>query len=61
MTTEEIEAKASELRHRAKKNLCGMFNIPEGASNGRVEQIVDDIISCAVLEIAAIQSKAAGR
>lgn len=58
MSTEEIEAKASELRHRAKKNLNAMFRIPEGYSSGTVEQIVDDVISCAVLEIAAIQAKA---
>jgi hypothetical protein len=59
MSYEELDAEVEKLRHRAKRNLNRMFDIPEGTSSGTVEQIVDDIISCATIRIAVLQLKAA--
>lgn len=59
MNLEEIKQAASEKRTRAKQAANALFKIPEGYSSVMAERMVDDIIACAILEIAAIQKEAA--
>ncbi len=49
---------ADQLRARAKQGLCNMFGISQEYSSPDVDQIVDDIISVAILETAELQRKA---
>lgn len=58
MTLEEIKKEADAKRHDAKWMANALFKIPEGSSSGAVEAMIDDIITCAILEITAIQKEA---
>ena len=48
---------ADKLRQEAKDLLNNLFKLPKGFSDGRVDRIVDCIISAAVLEIADIHKQ----
>ena len=48
---------ADKLRQEAKDLLKNLFKLPKGFSDGRVDRIVDCIISAAVLEIADIHKQ----
>lgn len=58
MTSTEIKEKADELRKEAKD----LFNreilsMPDGYCNTAVDRVVDCIISCAMLEITALNAQ----
>lgn len=58
LSNEEAKQQVTLMRARAKQNLNALFKIPEGYSSISVDRFVDDIINCAILETALIQSQA---
>lgn len=56
--TKEAKRQIELMRARAKQNANRLFNIPDGYSSGMVEELVDDIINCAILEIGVMQAEA---
>ena len=56
--SENIQLAADHKRSEAKRKLSQMFRIPEGYSSTGIDELVDDIIAAAILEISAIQTKA---
>jgi len=55
--SENIQLAADHKRSEAKRKLSQMFRIPEGYSSTGIDELVDDIIAAAILEISAIQAK----
>lgn len=55
--SESIQLAADQKRSEAKRKLSQMFRIPEGFSSTGIDELVDDIIAAAILEISAIQAK----
>ena len=55
--SENIQLAAAHKRSEAKRKLSQMFRIPEGYSSTEINELVDDIIAAAILEISAIQAK----
>lgn len=56
--SEKTKIAADQKRSDAKKKLSQMFLVPDGYSSTTIDQIVDDVISAAILEVAALQSAA---
>ena len=63
MSSQPIKASAQDnsdsLRNEAYKLIQQAFNVPEGFENIALNRLVDCIISSAVLQVAALQEKAA--
>jgi len=56
--SENIKLAADHKREEAKRKLASMFRVAYPFSSGIINELVDDIISAAILEISAIQAKA---
>ncbi len=58
LTAEQISQIADQKRASAKRILHQLFKIPQGIESQGLNSLVDDIISCAILEISALKTKA---
>lgn len=56
--SENIKLAADHKRLEATRKLSQLFRIPDGYSCSGIDGLVGDIISAAILEVAAIQAKA---
>ena len=58
MNETELQKHADALRATAKRNAHALLKIPEGCSSESVNNMVDSIISCAIMEITIIHRRA---
>ena len=56
MDIEQIEKIAIQKRNEAKSQLHALFKIPEGFGYKLIDDFVDSIIVCCMLEITAMQA-----
>lgn len=54
----EAKCQIKLMRARAKQNANRLFGIPDGYGSEAVDQLVDDIINCAILEVGVMQAEA---
>lgn len=58
MTTEELQKHAAEKRQIVKDQAQKLFKIPDGFRDKGIDDWVDNVITCMILETALLQRQA---